>query len=74
MPLTSPKKLIRCVKSAFARRIKGKVNAHGSWFGHVCRHDTLPKIILEGTVDGTVVAEEDLVNHGKTTSKNGQAS
>ena len=22
-----------------------------SWFGHVCRHDTLPKIILKGTVD-----------------------
>ena len=23
-----------------------------SWFGHVCRHDTLPKIMLQGTVDG----------------------
>ena len=23
-----------------------------SWFGHVCRHDTLPKIILQGSVDG----------------------
>ena len=23
-----------------------------SWFGHVCCHDTLPKIILQGTVDG----------------------
>ena len=23
-----------------------------SWFGHVCRHDTLPNIILQGTVDG----------------------
>ena len=24
-----------------------------SWFGHVCRHDTLPKIIIQqGTVDG----------------------
>jgi hypothetical protein len=23
-----------------------------SWFGHVCRHDALPKIILQGTVDG----------------------
>jgi hypothetical protein len=22
-----------------------------SWFGHVCRHDTLPKIILDGPVD-----------------------
>ena len=28
------------------------VNRHKlSWFGHVC-HDTLPKIILQGTVDG----------------------
>ena len=24
-----------------------------SWFGHVRRHDTLPKIILQGTVDGS---------------------
>ena len=24
-----------------------------SWFGHVCRHDTLPKIILRRTVDGS---------------------
>ena len=24
-----------------------------SWFGHVCRHDMLPKIILQGTVDGS---------------------
>ena len=23
-----------------------------SWFGHVCRHDTLPEIMLQGTVDG----------------------
>ena len=23
-----------------------------SWFGHVSPHDTLPKIILQGTVDG----------------------
>ena len=23
-----------------------------SWFNHVCRHDTLPKIIRQGTVDG----------------------
>ena len=22
-----------------------------SWLGHVCRHETLPKIILQGTVD-----------------------
>ena len=24
-----------------------------SWFGHVCHLDTLPKIILQGTVDGS---------------------
>ena len=24
-----------------------------SWFGHVCRHDTLPKITPQGTVDGS---------------------
>ena len=24
-----------------------------SWFSHVCRHDTLPKIILQGTVDSS---------------------
>ena len=23
-----------------------------SWFGHVCRHDTLPNSALQGTVDG----------------------
>ena len=29
-------------------------NLHSlSWFSHVCRHDTLPKIILRGTVDGS---------------------
>ena len=22
-----------------------------SWFGHICRHDTMLKIIVEGTVD-----------------------
>ena len=35
-----------------------------SWFGLVCRHDTLPKIILQGSVDGRcrTVAEVDLVN------------
>ena len=35
-------------------------------FGHVCRHDTLPKIILQGTVDGWV-AEADRLNLGITT-------
>ena len=24
-----------------------------SWFGHVCRHDTVPKIMLHGTADGS---------------------
>ena len=24
-----------------------------SWFGHVCRHDTAPKIILQSSVDGS---------------------
>ena len=24
-----------------------------SWFGHACCHDTLPKIILQGTVGGS---------------------
>ena len=44
-----------------------------SWFGHVCRHDTLPKIILaykEQGMVGLVVAEEDLINHGRTTLSN----
>ena len=42
-----------------------------SWFGHICRYDTLPKIILyiQGTVDG----DEDRINQGRTTSRNGQA-
>ena len=33
------------------------------WFGHVWRHDALPKIILQGTVDCIGIAEEDLVIH-----------
>ena len=41
--------------------------------GYFCRRHTQPKIILQGTVAG-VVAEEDLVNRGRTTSRNGQAS
>ena len=45
-----------------------------SWFAHVCRHGTLPKIILHGTVDDVVIAREDLVSHGRTISRNGQAS
>ena len=47
-----------------------------SLFGHVCHHKTLPNIILHGTCIGAnvVVAEEDRLNHGGTTSRNGQAS
>ena len=44
-----------------------------SWFGNVCCHDTLPKIILQGSVDGTR-RRGSLVNHGWTTSTNRQAS
>ena len=33
-----------------------------SWFGHVCRHDTLPNIILQGTVDS--MDSIRLVYHG----------
>ena len=32
------------------------------------------KVTMQGTEDGIVVAEEDRVNHGGTTSRNGQAS
>ena len=34
-----------------------------SWFGHVCRHDTPPKM-----------SQTKSVNHGRTPSNNGQAS
>ena len=34
----------------------------------------LPDIILQGTVDSIVVAEEDLGNHGRTAARDGQAS
>ena len=44
-----------------------------SWFGHVCRHDTLPKIILE-TLWTEDVAEVDRVYRGRTTSGSGRAS
>ena len=40
-----------------------------SLFGRVSRHDTLPTIILQGTVD-LAVDEEDSVNRGGTTSSN----
>ena len=34
-----------------------------SWFGHVCRHDTLPKIIIQERVDGWQCRG----NHGRIT-------
>ena len=40
-----------------------------SWFGRVCRHDTLPKVILPELV----VAEKDRVNQRSTTSRSGEA-
>ena len=39
-----------------------------SWFGPVCRHDTLPKIILQGSSRTEGVAEVFHVNRGRTTS------
>ena len=46
-----------------------------SLFGYVCLHNALPNIILQGTADGmVVVTEEDHLNHGGTTTRNGQAS
>ena len=38
---------------ATSTRTAFTVNRQASWFGHVCRHDRLPKIILQGTVDGS---------------------
>ena len=37
---------------------------HLSWFGHVCRHEKQPKIILHGIGDGRRRREEDCINHG----------
>ena len=48
-----------------------------SRFSHVCHHEMLLKITitLQGTVDWMVVIiEEDLVNHGRASSRNRQAS
>ena len=46
-----------------------------SWFGHVCRHDTLPKIILQGTVNGNRLrGRPRRVNHRGTTLGNRQVS
>ena len=65
--------------SQYPRRTSGDFTVNRrklSWFGHVCRHDTLLKIIplVQGTVDGIGVAEEDRVNSVRTTSRNVHAS
>ena len=66
-----------CVATGqYRRRVSGAftVMHHKlSWFSHVCRHDTHLKIILQEQWM-IVAAEEDLVNHGRTTSRNGQAN
>ena len=43
------------------------------WFGHVCRHDTRPKIILQVSVDGRRRRGRRLYR-GRTTSMSGRAS
>ena len=48
-------KRICMATSQYSRQTPGAFTANRrktSWFGHVCRHDTLPNIILQGTVDG----------------------
>ena len=46
-----------------------------SWFGHVCHHDTLPKIILQGPAnDSHRRGRPRKSNPGRITSRNGQAS
>ena len=42
------------------------------WFGHVCRHDTSPKIIPQGTVDG--LHRRGRPQSWKNNEMNGQAS
>ena len=44
------------------------------WFGHVFRHDMLPKIMLRVIVNAIGAAAEDRINHPGTTTRNGQAS
>ena len=44
-----------------------------SWFGHVCRHDTLQKNHTAGN-SGCVILVENCINRGWTTLRNGQAS
>ena len=44
-----------CMATRFLVDIRAfTVNRHKlTWFGQVCRHDTLPKTIQQGTVDGS---------------------
>ena len=44
-----------------------------SWFGHICRHDILPKITLQGTVDGIHCREKKCLNHERTTLRPDQS-
>ena len=47
---------IRMATGQYPRRTSGTFIVKRrklSWFGHVCCHDTLPKIILQWTVDGS---------------------
>ena len=48
-------KCYRSISSPDVRRfccqLSVKRRELSSWFGHVCRHDTLPKVLLQGTVD-----------------------
>ena len=44
-----------------------------SWFGHVCRHETLQKTMLQGTVEGARHKGRSRKSW-KATSKNGQVS
>ena len=46
-----------------------------SWFGHVCSHDTLLTIILQGSATPWTegVSEVDCISLGRATSRNGWA-
>ena len=57
----------RCLKvdNCFNFKLDAKCRK-SSRFSHVCRHNMLPKIILQGLVDH--------VNRGRTTSRNGRVS
>ena len=61
-------------QTSAAFRLLSTVNRRKlSWFGVVCRHDTLSNIMLQGAVDG-IRRKEDRVNHGGNTSRHGPAS